>query len=146
MVLCSILNYFRIEKIDFRWQAILILGGLRGAIANLMVLAYDGPFHEIFSDTTLVIIFVTVILNGLIAKPAINYFKLEAGEDIVQYSTIRYSHWEKNHVLPWIQKRVKLEDKILESSCFPPVLPRVGPEMIQTHCTPPPSISSSQLY
>ena len=31
-----------------------------------------------------------------------------AGEDIVQYTTIRYSHWEKNHVLPWIQKRYSI--------------------------------------
>jgi len=31
-----------------------------------------------------------------------------AGEDIVQDTTIRYSHWEKNHVLPWIQKRYSI--------------------------------------
>lgn len=66
----------------------------RGAIANMMVLAYEGPFHEIFSghfffikkcntkcwrftsDTTLVIIFITVTFNGLLTKPLVNCLKL----------------------------------------------------------------------
>ena len=47
------------------------VGGLRGAIAYTMAISYDGPYSDQFTDTTLVIIFATVIINGLAAGPLV---------------------------------------------------------------------------
>ena len=66
--LCAIINRYTKRPINWRWQTLIIVGGLRGAIAFAMVVTYEGPFHKLFYDTTLVVIFFTTIANGIIAK------------------------------------------------------------------------------
>ena len=60
--LCLILNTLRKEKINWRWQTIIVLGGLRGAIAFSMVASYGGPYRQLFQDTVIItILFTTVV-------------------------------------------------------------------------------------
>jgi len=77
--LCLIINKFTTKRpINWRWQTLIIVGGLRGAIAFAMVVTYEGPFHRLFYDATLVVIFFTTLANGIIAKPLVNYLGLKA--------------------------------------------------------------------
>ena len=76
--LCLIINKFTSRPINWRWQILIIVGGLRGAIAYAMVITYEGPFHKLFYDATLVVIFFTTIANGILAKPLVNHLELKA--------------------------------------------------------------------
>jgi len=76
--LCLIINKFTSRQINWRWQILIIVGGLRGAIAYAMVITYEGPFHKLFYDATLVVIFFTTIANGILAKPLVNHLELKA--------------------------------------------------------------------
>lgn len=74
------INIFRYNPISYKWQLIIFLGGLRGAFAYVMALDYDGPFKLMFHDTTLIIIIVTNIINGIITKPLVMCMKLQQRE------------------------------------------------------------------
>ena len=65
------------RPIIWKWQIMIIVGGLRGAIAFAMVITYEGPFHKMFYDATLVVIFFTTLANGIITKPLVNYLGLK---------------------------------------------------------------------
>ena len=76
--LCAIINRYTQRPINWKWQTLIIVGGLRGAISFAMVVTYEGPFHKLFYDTTLVVIFFTTIANGIITKPLVTYLGLKA--------------------------------------------------------------------
>ena len=84
--LCLVLNRLRTETINWRWQAVMVVGGLRwpflfcscfsnhlphflrGAIAFAMVAEYDGPYNKRFYDCTiLVILFTTLVQVGFLS-------------------------------------------------------------------------------
>ena len=86
--LCLVLNRLRTETINWRWQAVMVVGGLRwpflfcscfsnhlphflrGAIAFAMVAEYDGPYNKRFYDCTiLVILFTTLVQVGFLNQP-----------------------------------------------------------------------------
>eukprot|EP00091_Calanus_sinicus_P022152 TRINITY_DN6894_c0_g1_i8.p1 TRINITY_DN6894_c0_g1~~TRINITY_DN6894_c0_g1_i8.p1 ORF type:complete len:175 (-),score=70.10 TRINITY_DN6894_c0_g1_i8:2-526(-) len=71
-------HFFGQRPINWKWQILIIVGGLRGAISFAMVVTYEGPFHKIFYDTTLVVIFFTTIANGIITKPLVTSLGLKA--------------------------------------------------------------------
>ena len=73
-----IINKFRKNTINWRWQILIIAGGLRGAIAFAMVTHYEGPYKQELYDVTVIIIFVTTIVYGMAAKPLVIFLKLQA--------------------------------------------------------------------
>ena len=84
------------------------VGGLRGAIAYTMAISYDGPYSDQFTDTTLVIIFATVIINGLAAGPLVRGLGLQAkeggGEEAEgEEEPGRYFEFEERFLLPVLQ-------------------------------------------
>lgn len=80
--LTSVINQFKIhgERIDWRWQVLIIVGGLRGAVAYAMVVHYTGPYKNLFYDITVITIFFTSIVNGIMAKPLIALLNLKQVE------------------------------------------------------------------
>ena len=63
-------------KINWKWQIMIIVGGLRGAVAFAMTVHYNGPFKYSFYEFTVAAIFITTILNGIAAKPLVVLFNL----------------------------------------------------------------------
>ena len=96
--LCPFLNQSRPEahQINWKWQILIVVGGLRGAIAYAMICTYRGPNADMFYDTIVVVIFCTTLFGGgrcyiqhlclpskkysysVLAKPLVKYLGLEA--------------------------------------------------------------------
>merc|ERR1719500_170288 len=121
--LSLVLNCFRYNHIPFSWQMVLWVGGLRGAIAYTMAISYEGPFRDEFIDTTIVIIFSTVILNGVAAGPLVQRLGLnereeeeeEEGTPEVKAETGRYTEFEERYLLPALQRPASLTEKVVLS-------------------------------
>lgn len=113
-ILVSILNYFRNEPIDLKWQAIILLGGLRGVVAYAMVVDYNDPeFQSMFRVATIFNIVLTNVLNGTLTKPLVLYFDLRQG-DIIDYAEF-YKDKKRN----WIFRAFKW----LETECILVLVP-----------------------
>ena len=124
--LCVVINRYTKRPINWKWQTLIIVGGLRGAIAFAMVVTYEGPFHKLFYDTTLVVIFFTTIANGIIAKPLVNYLGLKAEEGVKTDYGLYYGQqkpgcigkawgWlEDNFICKVFTKENKMDDAILK--------------------------------
>ena len=79
--LCFLLNKSRKETINWKWQAVMVVGGLRsisltsrtsflhswislrGAIAFAMVAEYDGPYSARFYDCVIVVVLFTTLVQ-----------------------------------------------------------------------------------
>jgi len=75
--LSFILNLFRKTPISWRWQAMIIFSGLRGAFA--FALAFRNVSTEARSlmyTTTSVIVILTVMFNGTLAGPVLKWLKI----------------------------------------------------------------------
>ena len=108
-------------KINWKWQLLIIVGGLRGAIAFAMVLHYNGPYYRKFYDTTVITIFITTLVNGVVAKPLVLMFRLKAKDavddkheedDLVEKGAVlkTFLKYEKKFIFPYfssIEKKVK---------------------------------------
>jgi len=73
--LCLVLNRLRTETINWPWQAVMVVGGLRVAIAFAMVAEYDGPHNKRFYDCTFLVILFTTLVQGIVAKPLVETLK-----------------------------------------------------------------------
>ena len=81
--ICIFINKYTGKRpINWKWQILIIVGGLRGAIAFAMVTTYEGPFHRMFYDTTLIVIFFTTLAYGIITKPLVNHLGLREDADV----------------------------------------------------------------
>ena len=80
---CFVGNKMTRHQINWKWQILLIVGGMRGAIAYAMVIQYKGrPFADVFYGTTVFLIFVTTVVNGMLAKPLVSILQLkEEGQE-----------------------------------------------------------------
>ena len=80
--LTSVINHFKIHgaRINWRWQVLIIVGGLRGAVAYAMAVHYTGPYKHLFYDITVITIFFTSVVNGIMAKPLIAILNLKQVE------------------------------------------------------------------
>lgn len=80
---CFVGNKMTRHEINWKWQILLIVGGMRGAIAYAMVIQYRGrPFADVFYGTTVFLIFVTTLMNGMLAKPLVALLQLkEEGQE-----------------------------------------------------------------
>jgi len=79
--LCLVLNRLRTETINWRWQAVMVVGGLRGAIAFAMVAEYDGPYNKRFYDCTILVILFTTLVQGIVAKPLVETLRLKKDKE-----------------------------------------------------------------
>ncbi|XP_074513061.1 sodium/hydrogen exchanger 5-like isoform X2 [Sebastes fasciatus] len=74
-----ILNRFRLVPLDKIDQVVMSYGGLRGAVAFALVVLLDGEHvkaKDYFVATTIVVVFFTVMFQGLTIKPLVNWLKV----------------------------------------------------------------------
>eukprot|EP00064_Thunnus_orientalis_P015490 superscaffoldBa00002876_g15543 len=74
-----VLNRFRLVPLDKIDQVVMSYGGLRGAVAFALVVLLDGEHvkaKDYFVATTIVVIFFTVMFQGLTIKPLVNWLKV----------------------------------------------------------------------
>ena len=109
--LTSVINQLKIhgERIDWRWQILIIVGGLRGAVAYAMVVHYTGPYKNLFYDVTVITIFFTSIVNGIMAKPLIAILNLKQ----VESPKLDYKEVYGDKPGPFSRLYKKLENKYL---------------------------------
>ncbi|TDG95880.1 hypothetical protein EPR50_G00244290 [Perca flavescens] len=74
-----VLNRFRLVPLDKIDQVVMSYGGLRGAVAFALVVLLDGQqvkAKDYFVATTIVVVFFTVMFQGLTIKPLVNWLKV----------------------------------------------------------------------
>ncbi|KAK5873479.1 hypothetical protein PBY51_018516 [Eleginops maclovinus] len=74
-----VLNRFRLVPLDKIDQVVMSYGGLRGAVAFALVVLLDAEHvkaKEYFVATTIVVVFFTVMFQGLTIKPLVNWLKV----------------------------------------------------------------------
>jgi Na+:H+ antiporter len=71
------------EKIPFRWQLVVVWGGLRGALALALALSLPTTFHyrEQILDLTFGVVIFSIVIQGLTIKPLLKLFKLADGHN-----------------------------------------------------------------
>jgi NhaP-type Na+/H+ or K+/H+ antiporter len=80
IVLSTIVNRFRLYKLDLVEIFVLSFGGLRGAVAYALVEALDNEKVDnagLFKTTTLIVIFFTVFVQGITIKPLVKYLEVK---------------------------------------------------------------------
>ena len=124
LLVVNILNCFRSQPIDLRWQSIIFLGGLRGAIAYAMVVNYKNKFKEMFLIATVFIIVVTTLINGVLTKPLVLCLRLKQGDHVDYQDYYRtkkrnlifrgFQWFEQKCILPIIQGAARNAEKRAE--------------------------------
>uniref|UniRef100_A0A8C6KRR6 Sodium/hydrogen exchanger n=1 Tax=Nothobranchius furzeri TaxID=105023 RepID=A0A8C6KRR6_NOTFU len=74
-----LLNRFRLVPLDKIDQVVMSYGGLRGAVAFALVVLLDGEkvkAKDYFVATTIVVVFFTVMFQGLTIKPLVKWLKV----------------------------------------------------------------------
>ncbi|XP_076003088.1 sodium/hydrogen exchanger 5 [Genypterus blacodes] len=74
-----VLNRFRLVPLDKIDQVVMSYGGLRGAVAFALVVLLDSEHvkaKDYFVATTIVVVFFTVMFQGLTIKPLVNWLKV----------------------------------------------------------------------
>jgi sodium/hydrogen exchanger-like protein 6/7 len=78
--LSFISNLWRKNKISWAFQHMLVFAGLRGAIAfSLAIRNTDSAARQLILDATLIIVFVTVFVNGGLTTQMLLLFKIKVG-------------------------------------------------------------------
>ena len=70
-------NLFR-EKIPFRWQHLIVWGGLRGSLALALALSLESemPYRDRILDLTFGVVIFSILVQGLTIKPLIKALKI----------------------------------------------------------------------
>ena len=71
------------EKISFRWQSVIVWGGLRGALALALALSLPStfPYREQVLDLTFGVVIFSIVIQGLTIKPLLQLLKLTSGDN-----------------------------------------------------------------
>ncbi|XP_063294875.1 sodium/hydrogen exchanger 5 isoform X1 [Pelobates fuscus] len=142
-----VLNRFRLLPLDKIDQVVMSYGGLRGAVAFALVILLDDAkvkAKDYFVATTIVVVFFTVMFQGLTIKPLVKWLKVKrrdhhkpnlneelhehafdhimaAVEDIVGHHG--YHHWrdkweqfDKKYLSQWLMRKsaYRIKDEIWE--------------------------------
>merc|ERR1712038_467772 len=80
LLLSYVANRYRIKKLNWTEQFIMMYGGLRGGVAFALVLLISeeiAPHAKMFVTTTLAMVYWTVFVQGITIKPVVLYFKVK---------------------------------------------------------------------
>merc|ERR1719384_2409623 len=80
LLLSAIANIYRINKLSWTEQLIMMYGGLRGGVAFALVLLIEedfAPHAKMFVTTTLAMVYWTVFVQGITIKPVVLYFRVK---------------------------------------------------------------------
>ncbi|KAK9396666.1 sodium/hydrogen exchanger 3 [Crotalus adamanteus] len=78
-----ILNRYRMVQLGIIDQVVMSYGGLRGAVAFALVVLLDEnkvQDKNLFVSTTIIVVFFTVIFQGLTIKPLVQWLKVKKSE------------------------------------------------------------------
>ncbi|KAM3823588.1 sodium/hydrogen exchanger 3 [Vipera latastei] len=78
-----ILNHYRMVQLGIIDQVVMSYGGLRGAVAFALVVLLDEnkvQDKNLFVSTTIIVVFFTVIFQGLTIKPLVQWLKVKKSE------------------------------------------------------------------
>ncbi|KFQ49991.1 Sodium/hydrogen exchanger 3, partial [Nestor notabilis] len=78
-----ILNHYRMVQLEIIDQVVMSYGGLRGAVAFALVVLLDVDKvreKNLFVSTTIIVVFFTVIFQGLTIKPLVQWLKVKKTE------------------------------------------------------------------
>ncbi|CAM2105945.1 sodium/hydrogen exchanger 3 isoform X4 [Caretta caretta] len=78
-----VLNHYRVVQLEIIDQVVMSYGGLRGAVAfALVALLNENKVKEknLFVSTTIIVVFFTVIFQGLTIKPLVQWLKVKRSE------------------------------------------------------------------
>ncbi|XP_078543805.1 sodium/hydrogen exchanger 3 isoform X2 [Lissotriton helveticus] len=78
-----ILNRYRVVRLEIIDQVVMSYGGLRGAVAFALVALLDiskVKEKNLFVSTTIIVVFFTVIFQGLTIKPLVHWLKVKRSE------------------------------------------------------------------
>ncbi|KAM9307690.1 sodium/hydrogen exchanger 3 [Gastrophryne carolinensis] len=78
-----ILNRYRLVQLEIIDQVVMSYGGLRGAVAFALVALLDGErvkAKNLFVSTTIIVVYFTVIFQGLTIKPLVQWLKVKRSE------------------------------------------------------------------
>ncbi|XP_042662872.1 sodium/hydrogen exchanger 3 isoform X1 [Tyto alba] len=78
-----ILNHYRMVQLEIIDQVVMSYGGLRGAVAFALVVLLDKDKvreKNLFVSTTIIVVFFTVIFQGLTIKPLVQWLKVKKTE------------------------------------------------------------------
>lgn len=82
-ILTWIMNHYRVVQLEIIDQVVMSYGGLRGAVAFALVALLDAetiPVRNLFVSTTIIVVYFTVIFQGLTIKPLVNWLKVKKSE------------------------------------------------------------------
>uniref|UniRef100_A0A452GIN0 Sodium/hydrogen exchanger n=1 Tax=Gopherus agassizii TaxID=38772 RepID=A0A452GIN0_9SAUR len=78
-----VLNHYRVVQLEIIDQVVMSYGGLRGAVAFALVALLDEKKvkeKNLFVSTTIIVVFFTVIFQGLTIKPLVQWLKVKKSE------------------------------------------------------------------